>query len=319
MGANIGPPTTICQAKPVDWPGLALVRVGIVSWTATYWPYYLGLRAGLFQAAGVDLELVTLGTTAAGVAALVDERVDVAATCPDAVVEAASAGQPLRVGGGVVDRPVSSVIAAPSVTDAGQLRGRRVAVTDLRGSVAIMLRAWLRAQGLTRDAYEQVVIGTTPAQARALQTGVVDAAMLTHPFESPLLADGFRRLGRVVDQVGACAFTTLNVRAGWTGRPEWQALIEGLEHVDRMLYDPAHRPIVLSSLAEATGLREHALDEAYDLYVATGGVLARAGRLDLAGFTHLLDFMRADGLAAGQPGEEGRYLDRPATRTARPH
>src|SRR5436305_6994129 len=183
----------------------------------------------------------------------------------------------------------------------------------------MMLRAWLRAQGLTRDAYEQVVSGTTPAQARALQTGVVDAAMLTHPFESPLLADGFRRLGRVVDQVGACAFTTLNVRAGWTGRPEWQALIEGLEHVDRMLYDPAHRPIVLSSLAEATGLREHALDEAYDLYVATGGVLARAGRLDLAGFTHLLDFMRADGLAAGQPGEEGRYLDRPATRTARPH
>jgi ABC-type nitrate/sulfonate/bicarbonate transport system substrate-binding protein len=285
------------------------LRIGIVSWTATYWPYYVGLSQGLFQAGGVDVELVTLGTTAAGVPALAEQRVDIAATCPDAVVEAATAGAPLRVAGGLVDRPVSSVVAQPAITTWADLRGRRVAVTDLRGSVSIVLRAALRVHGLEPDAYRQVVIGTTPAQAAALERDDVDAAMLTHPFEAPLLARGFRRLGRVADEVGACAFTTLNVRAGWTAEPAWTALVDGLERVDRVFDDPHRKAGVLASLAGATGLPTSSLEEAWTVYVRAGGVLARGGRLDLAGFRRLLDFMRADGLRVAAPGEEGRYLD----------
>jgi NitT/TauT family transport system substrate-binding protein len=184
---------------------LASLRVGIVSWTATYWPYYVGLSEGVFGQAGLEVEMVTLGTTAAGVAALLEERVDIAATCPDAVVEAATQGQPLRVAGGLIDRPVSSVVVIPEVASVHALRGWRVAVSDLRGSVSIVLRAFLRAHGLERAEYEQVIIGTTPAQVAALEAGDVDAAMVTHPFEARLLAKGFRRRGRVADVVGACA------------------------------------------------------------------------------------------------------------------
>ena len=282
---------------------LARLRVGIVSWTATYWPYYVGLSEGVFGQAGLEVDLVTLGTTAAGVAALLDERVDIAATCPDAVVEAATQGQPLRVAGGLIDRPVSSVVAARDIDTVEALRGRRLAVTDLRGSVSIVLRAFLRARGLERGDYEQVVIGTTPAQVAALEAGEIDAAMLTHPFEAPLLARGFRRLGRVGDEVGACAFTTLNVRAGFQLGPVWEAL----RRVDEILYRPSQRPRVLASLAEATRLPEAALHEAAQLYLNQGNVLARGGRLDRVGFQRLLDLMRADGLAVFPPGEEARY------------
>jgi ABC-type nitrate/sulfonate/bicarbonate transport system substrate-binding protein len=283
---------------------LATLRIGIVSWTATYLPYYVGVSEGLFAHAGLDVEMVTLGTTAAGVSALLDGRVDVAATCPDAVVEAATGGAALRVAGGLIDRPVSSVVARPGLDSVEALRGQRVAVTHPRASVAILLRAFLRAHGLERDTYQPVVIGTTPAQVAALERGEVDAAMLTHPFEAPLLARGFRRLGRIGDVLGACAFTTLNVRAGWAGMP---ALRQALARVDERLYDPAQRPRVLASLAAATGLPEGALDEAAQLYLNQGGVLARAGQLDPLGFRRLLDLMRADGLAVFPPGQETRY------------
>jgi ABC-type nitrate/sulfonate/bicarbonate transport system substrate-binding protein len=276
-----------------------------VSWTATYWPYYVGLSEGVFRQAGLEVELVTLRTTAAGVAALLDERVDIAATCPDAVVEAATRGESLRVAGGLIDRPVSSVVAVPGIESVEALRGRRVAVSDLRGSVSIVLRAFLQARGLERRDYEQVVIGTTPAQMAALEGGEVDAAMLTHPFEAHLLAKGFRRLGRVADAVGACAFTTLNVQAGFQIR----ALQEALGQVDGMLYDNGQRPRVLASLAAATGLPEAALHEAAQVYLDQGGVLARGGQLDQVGLRRLLDLMRADGMAVSPPGDETRYLE----------
>jgi ABC-type nitrate/sulfonate/bicarbonate transport system substrate-binding protein len=284
---------------------LARLRVGIVSWTATYWPYYVGLSEGVFRQADLQVELVTLGTTAAGVAALLDERVDIAATCPDGVVEAATQGQPLRVAGGLIDRPVSSVLASPQVDRVEALRGRRVAVSDLRGSVSIVLRAFLRGHGLARGDYKQVVIGTTPAQVAAVEAGEVDAAMLTHPFEARLLAKGFRRLGRVADVVGACAFTTLNVRAGF----QLGALREALRQVDEILYDAGKRPRVLASLAAATRLPETALDEAAQLYLDQGGVLARGGRLDHVGFRRLLDLMRGDGLGVFPPDQDADYLD----------
>jgi ABC-type nitrate/sulfonate/bicarbonate transport system substrate-binding protein len=114
------------------------VRIGVVSWTATYWPFYVGLSDGLFQAEGLQLELVLLGSTQAGVAALLDERVDVAATCPDAVIEASLNGAALRIGGGLVDAPASSLVTLPEVSKRTELRGRRIAVTEARGSVSIV-------------------------------------------------------------------------------------------------------------------------------------------------------------------------------------
>jgi ABC-type nitrate/sulfonate/bicarbonate transport system substrate-binding protein len=243
------------------------------------------------------------------VAALLDERVDVAATCPDAVIEASLNGAALRIGGGLVDAPASSLVTLPEVSKWTELRGRRIAVTEARGSVSIVLRALLRRQGLEPGLYEQVVLGTTPTQAAALQRREIDAAMLTHPFEAPLLAQGYRRLANVGEQLGACAFTTLNVRAGWTGQPAWGQLIRALEAVDAVLYDPAQRTAVSARLAAASGVPDAALEEACALYLDAPGVLARGGRLDQAGLEQLLQFMQEDGLRVGPPGAASSFLD----------
>ncbi len=113
---------------------------------------------------------------------------DVAATCPDAVVEAVGRGEAVRVGGGLADLPLGVLVAAPRIPDVPELRGARVAFTEARGSVSLFLRAALRARGLEPEDYETVVRGTTPAQAEALRRGDVDAAMLTPPFDMRLVA-----------------------------------------------------------------------------------------------------------------------------------
>jgi ABC-type nitrate/sulfonate/bicarbonate transport system substrate-binding protein len=227
------------------------MRVGIVSRTATYEPLYR---------LGDAVELVELGSTAAGVDALVLESIDVAATCPDALIASAA---PLRIGGGLVDRPPTTIVASPSVADVAGLRGLRIGTTAAQGSVSIFLRAVLRAHGLARGDYAEVVCGPTPAQAAALERGEIDAAMLTAPFDAQLAARGFRVLVDVGDELGACAFTTLNVREGWTASARWRSLARALERA----------------------IRSGPSAIAYDV------------RLDARAVERLLELMRADGIA----------------------
>jgi NitT/TauT family transport system substrate-binding protein len=277
---------------------LATLQVGIVSRTATYWPLYLAEREGLFARHGLSVVLVELGRTSAGPPALVARTIDVAATCPDTVVEAADRGEPVCIGGGLADRPLASLVARAGVPDVRGLRGRRIAVTESRGSVSLFLRAALRGAGLAPGDYRSVVSGTTPAQLAALRAGAVDAAMLTSPHDAGAVASGLQRLAHVGDLLGPCAFTTYNVRRGATGDATWAAFTAALEDAGTMLRDPAARAAAIEALGVATGLRDAALGDAYASCIVRRDVFAFGTGLDPGGLARLLTWMRADGLTA---------------------
>ncbi|HZC30491.1 MAG TPA: ABC transporter substrate-binding protein [Gaiellaceae bacterium] len=250
------------------------MRSGIVSRTATYWPLYLLERDGV-------VELVELGSTAAGVDALLAGRVDLAATCPDVFI---ARGAPVRIASGLVDRPPAWIVARPEVADLADLRGRRIATTAPAGSVSIFLRGLLRECGLGREDYREVVVGTTPAQSEALMAGRVDAAMLTVPFDEPLAALGFQRLAYVGDALGPAAFTTVNVRAGWTASDEWPSLRDALANAVSRLASNDGRARELRALADATGQALTAAPR-----------IEHDERIPTAGLERLLELMRLEG------------------------
>ncbi len=262
------------------------MRIGIVSRTATYWPLYLMATDGL-------VELVELGSTAAGVGALLHGDVDVAATCPDELI---ASGAAVRVGAGLVDRPPTSLVAREHVASIEALRGTRIATTSAQGSVSLFLRALLRARGLERGDYTEVVIGPTPEQAAALERGDADAAMLTAPFDERLVARGFRILA-VGDELGRCAFTTLNVRRGYSRTPEWSAFRSALSVAMTRLADTAGRSRELPALVDGT--RGAVRTPPHVIYDAV---------VDLQAVGRLIAFMRAEGIPA--PGDASEHVER---------
>jgi NitT/TauT family transport system substrate-binding protein len=284
---------------------------GLVSSTATYWLHYTAQARGLYAAEGLEVESVLTGSTGGGVAALEAGRVDVASNCPDYVVAAVERGAGLVVVGGVVHRPVSAIVARPGMTSLADLRGRRVALTEPVGGVSSLLKAVLRRHGLQASDYTAVIIGGTPAQADALRQGAVDAAMLTHPFEARLLAEGYSLLGYTSDYWRDYAFTTLNVRRDWA-EDHGEALVGFLRataRAGRWLCDPANAVAAQRILATATDLPTSEVAETYRRYVEEGGVLAREGEISEAGVRAVLEVMREENLLAAAPAVEW-YVDR---------
>jgi ABC-type nitrate/sulfonate/bicarbonate transport system substrate-binding protein len=287
------------------------VVYGEVSRTATYWLHYVAQARGLYAAEGLEIEPFATGSTGGGVAALEAGRVDVASNCPDYVVAAVERGAALAVVGGVVHRPVSAIVTAPDVPALSALRGRRVAVTEQIGGVSSLLKSVLRRQGLEPGDYELVIIGGTPAQAEALRAGRADAAMLTHPFEARLVAEGFRLLGYASDYFADYAFTTLNVRREWAEDYDdaLVALLRATTRAGRWLFDPANAGPAQQILAQATGLTTAEVVDTYQVYVQQGGVLAREGEIADAGMAAVLDVMREESLLAAAPAADW-YVDR---------
>jgi ABC-type nitrate/sulfonate/bicarbonate transport system substrate-binding protein len=206
---------------------------------------------------------------------------------------------------------VSAIVTAPDVPALSALRGRRVAVTEQIGGVSSLLKSVLRRQGLEPGDYELVIIGGTPAQAEALRAGRADAAMLTHPFEARLVAEGFRLLGYASDYFADYAFTTLNVRREWAEDYDdaLVALLRATTRAGRWLFDPANAGPAQQILAQATGLTTAEVVDTYQVYVQQGGVLAREGEIADAGMAAVLDVMREESLLAAAPAADW-YVDR---------
>jgi ABC-type nitrate/sulfonate/bicarbonate transport system substrate-binding protein len=276
---------------------LPTVRFGLVSWTATYWNLYVALDRDLYEASGLRVEPSTMGSTSQAIQRLVDGEIDVAGCSPDELVSAVGQGADLVVIGGIVNRPASNIVARPEIAQLAQLRGKRVGVNQVRGSVSIVLRAALRTAGLEVGDYQQVVAGSTPDMVEALRTGQVDAAMLTAPYDLALLDEGFESLCNVGDLFPSYAFTTLNTRRMWAldHEPEVSAFFRATRAAGAIIVDPAEREVVTGALAGRTCQGERLLTKTYETY-ARAGVLSRAGEVQRAGLQAVLDHMRADGL-----------------------
>ncbi len=287
------------------------VAYGMVSRTATYWLHYVAHARGLYSAEGLEVEDVPTGSTGGSVLALEAGRVDLTGNCPDYVVAAVERGAALAVVGGIVHRPVSAIVTQPDVPSLAALRGRRVAVTEQVGGVSSLLKVILRRHGLGPGDYQLRIVGGTPAQAEALRQGAVDAAMLTHPFEARLVAEGYRLFGYTSDYWTDYAFTTVNARRDWAEdhAGELVAFLRATARAGRWLFDPANADAAQAILAEGTGLATAEVADTYRVYVEQGGVLAREGEIRDAGMAAVLDVMREENLLAAAPAPDW-YVDR---------
>lgn len=158
-------------------------------------PVY-GVKAGIYQQAlgATRLKTQVFNAGPAAVEALFAGAVDAAYLGPGPAVNAY-----LRSGGDVVlvagaTSGGASLVVKPEITDAAQLKGKRIADPQTGGTQDIALRTFLKGKGYTVDkqgAGEVTVISQENAQSLdAFKNGDIDGAWVPEPWASRLVVEG---------------------------------------------------------------------------------------------------------------------------------
>jgi ABC-type nitrate/sulfonate/bicarbonate transport system substrate-binding protein len=170
-----------------------ILKIAIPSTTQAVLPFTIARDRGYYRAEGLDVELILMSAPIASRALLSG---DVAvATVGGAGLPPVLRGSPFKFLFTTYNRAMFWLYAKPEIHDVKALKGRRVGVSGIGSGPDSLLREILRRNGL--DASRDVAVlslGVMPTIFSGLQSGTVDAAMLSPPVTFKAAEAGFREL-----------------------------------------------------------------------------------------------------------------------------
>jgi len=193
------------------------VIVGAVGSASTnLWPVHIGIAKGFFAAEGLAIDLVYAQSNTAVVQQLAASSVNMSvATGLVDPIRAIDKGAPVAIARFEVQAPPYALLAKPAITSIAKLRGKTISVGGAKDITRIFLERMLAPNGVKPGEFDMVFAGATSARFSALQSGAVDAALLTSPFNFHAQSAGFTNLGLTTQYVSDLPFSGTIVNRNW--------------------------------------------------------------------------------------------------------
>jgi ABC-type nitrate/sulfonate/bicarbonate transport system substrate-binding protein len=163
------------------------------------WPLWLAKDGGYYRKHGLEVELV-YAVHPAPMAAVVSGQAAMTSTGADLGLLAAFRDPSLTLNGSFLNKGTFALLAAKNLTRMEQLAGKKIGVGRVGDPPYYMSISLLGKFGLTAKDVQWVSVGVdAAARAAALQSGQIDAALLTAPSYFRLEAAGYPVLASVAD------------------------------------------------------------------------------------------------------------------------
>ena len=160
----------------------------------------MGRDKGIFQAEGIDLQMILVASTIQ-VAALTTGDIDFSGA-QSQVMAGAARGLPVKVVGFLTIKPSFWLMAKPEIKTMAELKGKIVGITAIGSSTDTLARFLVSKNGLTPDREVAFIgTGTTSNILTAMKAGTVDAGVLSPPFNAMATQMGYRTLAYFGDYV----------------------------------------------------------------------------------------------------------------------
>ena len=256
------------------WPvgGLAAdlkqVRAGENAPIAIFWPGLIAQKNGFYKAEGLQVELNYVGSVTAGVQQLVGGSLEFGYTTCEVAMQAAEKGADISVIGSTAIKYPYSIMSAPGVKTAADIKGKRVILPPPRQDISIFFDRWLQSNGLKSDDVDKVYDGATPNRYAALVSGAVAAAAMSQPFDFRAAAGGYNKLVDFGLYARDYAFVVILARKPWlrqngdTARAYLRATSQAID----WFYDPSNRDAAIDILSAASRQDKGIVGQTYDYY-----------------------------------------------------
>jgi ABC-type nitrate/sulfonate/bicarbonate transport system substrate-binding protein len=163
------------------------------------WPLWMAKEGGYYRKYGMDVEMV-FGVHPAPIAAILSGYAVMTSTGSDPGVLAVAQGSSLVLTGSFLNKGTFALVAAKNLISIQQLAGKKIGVGRVGDPPYYFSISLLEKFGLSAKDVQWVSTGVDAAtRAAALQSGQIDAALVTAPSYFRLEAAGFRVLGLVSD------------------------------------------------------------------------------------------------------------------------
>jgi ABC-type nitrate/sulfonate/bicarbonate transport system substrate-binding protein len=175
---------------------LPVLRVAYPAPTASFLPLWAAHDAGFFKKNNLAVEVIQVGSSTRGMAALVANQIDVLAGGGTGGIVAQLQGfTDLAIFGTNVHTWVFSVYSIPTITDASQLRGKKLAVTRFGGTMDFAARHFLKSQGFEPGKDVALIqIGSSADIVPAMANGLVESGVMSVPYLFAARRLGLREL-----------------------------------------------------------------------------------------------------------------------------
>ena len=248
------------------------VRLGVAGISGTNAHPYVSKQLGLYQKYNVDMELIAFQ----GGSQLIQTMLagDIPISLSEGVTALATniKNPQLYFIAGVVNIFPFTILAKPEIQHPADLRGKKIAISRFGSSSDVAVRTAIERHGLTDKDIVILQVGGQSERFAALRSGVVDAAIVSPPFNLVGRKLGFKEVIDVSETGVAYAHQQIVARKDFIdGQPDFvmrilRATIEGLGYWK----DPAKREMVTQNVAKFLKLdaqkERDQLDETFRYY-----------------------------------------------------
>lgn len=192
---------------------------------------------GFFKEEGLDAELVQI-TANVSIAALASGNVDYNLIL-QSVVTGNLRGLPIKVAGILIERPNHVFVANPKIARFTDLKGRKIAISSFGSATDILARLTVEHFKLNPQKDVQfIAAGSSSGRLAQLESGLVDAAVVSPPSDQVAEARGFKSLVRTRDvllfPVNGVGLHEQKLR---NSRPEVKRVLRALLKANRFILD----------------------------------------------------------------------------------
>jgi len=250
------------------------VVIGHAAMNARVAPLWVAEDHGFFVKYGVNANAIFIRQAPVLVAALTAGDVQAAYTGGTTVLPAVAGGSDLKIVMTLTNRLGYDVVAAPGIKTAKDLRGKKVGVQTLAGTVWMGAMLALEHLGLDaqRDNITFLVVGDQTVATRVLEAGQIDMTVLDGVFSRRLKQKGFNILAELskanipFSSQGLVAKSSLLREQ----RETVESLIKGLLEGIAFCLSPRNKSAVIGTIMKRLKLNDPAAAEEGYLDVING-------------------------------------------------